>query len=163
MAEMVIPSDLFVNGHLRALTVTLPNSSVSNASVASGANVDAAKLQHQHRAGHSQPNTTATTETRAVHYAYGAGTIVAFHAGSIAANIGAATVTVDLRKNGTTVLSSVVTLDSGNTARVSEAGTVSVTSYAAGDLLEVVITATAGGGTLATGVYCYATLNENPS
>jgi hypothetical protein len=71
-------------------------------------------------------------------------------------------VTVDLRKNGTTVLSAVITLNNANTARVAVAGALSVTTLVAGDVLEVV-TATAGGGTLATGVFAIVTVNEMPS
>lgn len=163
MPETVLGTDLFVNGHLRARTATLPDNSVTNASVPSGAAIDAAKLQHQHRPGFGQPNTTATTETRAVHAAHGAGTIVAFYAGSVVANVGAATVTANLLKNGVTVLTGVVTLDSGNAAFVPEAGTLSVTSYVAGDVFTIALIATAGGGTLATGAYAFAVLNENPS
>jgi hypothetical protein len=81
------------------------------------------------------------------------GTLLSFKAGSIVANIGAATVTLDLKKNGVTALSAVITLNNANTARVAVSGTLSVTTLAAGDVLEVVATATAGGGTLATGVF----------
>jgi hypothetical protein len=41
------------------------------------------------------------------------------------------------------------------------AGTVTTATLAAGDLLEVVITATAGGGTLATGVFCQVVTDES--
>lgn len=164
MPETVIPTDLFVNGRIRATSMTVPTSTITDASVQSGAAIDAAKLQHQHRAPYNQPNTTATAETRVIYRCYGTtATLLAFHAGSIVANAGAATITVDLRKNGTTVLSGVITLDNTNTARVAEAGSVSVTALVAGDVLEVVTTATAGGGTIGTGLFAFATINEMPS
>lgn len=163
MPETVFQGDLFVNGNLRAISAQLPTSAVTNASVVAGAGIDATKLQHQHNKTFSQPNTAATTETKVIHVAYGAGTVIAFRAGSIAIAVGGATVTLDLKKNGTTVLSAVITLDTGNVARVAEAGTVSVTAYAAGDVFEVVATATAGGGTLPTGLFAHAVFNENPS
>jgi hypothetical protein len=46
-----------------------------------------------------------------VHRARNVGTVVAFVAGAVVPNVGAATVTVNLLKNGTTVLSAVVTLN----------------------------------------------------
>jgi hypothetical protein len=136
--------------------------SVGNTSIAALAGIDAAKLEHRHQRTYAQPNTAATTETRALHVCYGAtGTILAFRAGSIAKAVGDSTVTVDLRKNGSTVLSAVIQLDSGNTNRVVEAGTVNTAGIVAGDLLEVVITATIGTGTLPTGVYCQVVLDED--
>jgi hypothetical protein len=73
-------------------------------------------------------------------------------------------VTVDLKKNGVSILTSVITLDSGNTNRVVEAGTISGDgTLAAGDWLEVTIAISAGTGTLATGVYAELILNEDAS
>ena len=46
-------------------------------------------------------------------------------------------------------------------AYVVEAGTISSGALATGDLLEVVIAVSAGTGTLATGVYAQAIINED--
>lgn len=156
-----IEDDLHVGGNLSADAMSIPSSTIDDDDVKSTAAIQQGKLDHQHRIPYSQPNTTATTETRVLYRCFGAsGTILGFHAGSIAANIGAATVTLDLKKNGTTVLSSVITLNNANTARVAVAGTLSVTTLVAGDVLEVVVTATAGGGTLATGLFAAVTVGE---
>lgn len=160
MALNTIAGDLRVQGTLQVTTFIPPNASIGDGAVTSADPIMAEKVQHQYCPTFAQPNTTATSETRVIHVARGAGTIEAFDAGSIAACVGAATVTVNLKKNGTTVLSAVITLDSGNTTRVIEAGTVSVMSIAAGDVLEVVTVATAGGGTLATGVFARAVIRE---
>lgn len=122
----------------------------------------AASVVQRYRQSYSQANATATTETRVIHVARGAtGTVKSFRAGSIVANIGAATVTIDLKKNNVSVLSAVITLDSGNTARVPEAGTITSAAYSVDDWFEIVITATAGGGTLATGLYVEAEFEED--
>jgi len=42
-----------------------------------------------------------------------------------------------------------------------EAGTLSVTSVVAGDLLEAVVTVSAGTGTLGTGLYGYVEVDED--
>lgn len=158
----IIEGAVHINGALSAKSFTPPAGSIANASIAANAGIDATKLGHQHRANFSQPNTAATTETRVIYTVYGAtATLVAFKAGSIAPATGNATVTLDLRKNGATVLTAVVTLNSSNAARVVVAGVLASTSLAQGDVIEVVITATAGTGTLPTGVFGYAEVRED--
>lgn len=164
MSLSTIEGDLRVRGTLQADYFTPPAASVGDDQVSSASPISADKLKHQYLPTYSQPNTTATTETRVIHVARAAGTIEGFRAGSIDPCSGAATITFDLRKNGTTVLSSVITLDNANTARVIEAGTLSGSpTVVAGDVLEVVITATAGGGTLGTGAFCQAIVREGAS
>lgn len=161
MSLQKIPNDVLITGSLTVQGgVDFAAGSVGDSQIAATAGIQATKLTHDHIRSHSQPNTTATTETRGIYVARNAGTVVELSAGSIVANIGAATVTVDLKKNGVTILSGVVTLDNANTARVVEMGTISGASYAAADFFETVITATAGGGTLATGVYVQALFRE---
>lgn len=159
-----IEGALRVRGQLFADSMSLPANSVGDLEVNPSSPITADKLEHQYLPGWAQPNTTATAETRAIHVARGPGTIEGFRAGSIAKNVGDSTVTVDLRKNGTTVLSAVITLDSGNTNRVVEAGALSGSpTVVAGDVLEVVIAISAGTGTLATGVFCQAVVREQGS
>ncbi len=159
-----IDGDVIVRG---ALTITgetsMRTASVDNDAVTSDADIDASKLEHQHRQVYAQESdTTSVTETRVVHVVDGAaGTINAFKAGSVTVCSGAATIVVDLLKNGVSVLSAGITLDTGNSIRVVEAGTISSASVAAGDVLEVDVTATAGGGTLGKGVFAYVDLYED--
>jgi hypothetical protein len=149
---------------LTAQTVTPSDGSVVNASVANSAGILATKLQQQYTKLYAQASaTTASTITIPIHLVRGATcTLDSIKAGSVVANVGAATVTIDLKKNGTTVLSAVITLDNANTARVPEAGTITTAGGVADDLYELVITATAGGGTLATGLFVQVVINEDP-
>lgn len=151
-----------VAGTLSAEDFTPPDGCIDNAAIEAATGIDATKLEHQFALTYAQANAAAADETRVIHCAYGAtGTIVSFEAGSIAACVGDSTVTVDLKKNGTTVLSAVITLDSTNTARVAEAATISTASYVDGDVLEVIVDATIGTGTLATGLFATAILRED--
>lgn len=162
MAQSRHEGDFYVAGALTCKTFTPPAGSVTNTSVKADAGIESTKLQHRFQQVVAQPNTAAADETRVAHVVYGAsGTIVAFSAGSLAKAVGDATCTVDLKKNGTSVLSAPITLDSGNTNRVAEAGTVTSTSLVAGDVLEVVIDGTIGTGTLPTGVFAQVTLTES--
>ncbi len=92
-----IEGDVYHAGTETFKAIVLPTGAgapVSNTNIAAGAAIATAKQVHKHRKGYGQPNTTATTETRGIHVCFGAtGTVVAFKAGSIVANIGAATVT----------------------------------------------------------------------
>jgi len=140
----------------------LPDESIGDDHVEAGAGIQQSKLEHQHRASYGQPNTTATTETVVLFVARAGGTVLQFVGGMVGANVGAATVTFDLKKNGTTVLTGVVTLDSADAAYATVAGTLVATpTYVAGDVFTVVITATAGGGTLGTGAFCSMTSKED--
>jgi hypothetical protein len=142
-------------------TVVLPNTSVATANIAA-AGLATSALKHQYAARLNQPNTAATAETRAVHEVVGAtATALRFAAGSVAIAVGAATVTVDVKKNGTSILSAPITLDNANTAYVAEEGTISTPGAVAGDVYTIVTTATAGGGTLPTGVFATLTLDED--
>lgn len=162
----VIQGDMVVEGNFFAGTMNVPAGAVDNASVASGTPgnfIDPSKLESRIGRFYAQPNTTATTETRAIHYTVGAtGSLIAFQAGSIAKAVGAATVTVDLKKNGASVLSALVTLDSTSTSRAAISATIATAGFVVGDEFEIVITATAGGGTLPTGVFVNLLLNEDP-
>lgn len=143
-------------------TITLPGSTVGNSQILAGAGIEAEKLEHHHSITENQPNSAATTETRVIHSVYGAtGDVLAFEAGSIVAATGNATVTLDLKKNGTTILTGVVTLDSGNTAYIVEAGSIDTAPVVDGDVLEVVIVATIGTGALPTGLFYNLRLNED--
>jgi hypothetical protein len=142
---------------------TITPGTVVNADLADAAAITATKLQHQYSPVFAQANSDAESDTgRVLHVVKGAtGTIVAFRAGSIVAATGNATVTIDLKNNGTSVLSGVITLDSNNTAYVVEEGTIAIPAVAAGDVLTLVIVATAGTGTLPTGLFAQAVIRED--
>ena len=159
-AVSTIQGDAHFTGTVTAGGLTPSAGTVTNTSVSATAAIAATKLEHQFALSYTQ-NGTAASATIPLHVAYGAGTIVSIKAASIAAAVGAATVTVDLKKGGTTCLPGVITLDSGNTARTSEAGSLTVTTYSADNFLELVIVATAGGGTLPTGLIVTVILREN--
>lgn len=155
MTAVTFDTDLVVRGTLMPSAIVMPaNAITTSTQVQAGANINADKLEQRLFPSWSQPNSAATTETRPLFVAKRAGTVNSVIAGSIAAAIGNSTVTLDVKKNGTTILSAVITLDSSNTARITEAGTISgVGTFVAGDWFEVVIVATVGSGTLPFGVF----------
>jgi len=170
MAQTVLPSDLYVAGALTSQTFSPPAGSISDAAVAApsppSAAVKATKLQQQYEPTYKQASaTTAVSDQQVLHVVRGTtATIIDYEAGCVVANIGAATVTVDLLVNGTTVLSSTISLSSSQTAyQVVTAAGFTSTAMVAGNVLETKITATAGGGTLGKGVFVSLRLREDPS
>lgn len=137
---------------------------VENEHVAENASIDYKKLLHQHRKIYAQESaTTAAVESRVIHVTHGlTGTALAFKAGSVVANIGNSTISVDLKKNGSSILSAPISLTSSNTARQLVSGTISSPGLVVGDVLEVSIAVSAGSGTLGKGVFCYLDLSEKP-
>lgn len=126
------------------------------------ASVETSKLQHRnHKCYAQEAATTAADESRVIHTVYGTtGTIKSFKGGCVVANIGDSTVTFDLKKNGTTVLSGVVTLNSTHSAYQVVAGSISSASVAASDVLSVTIDATVGTGTLGKGAFAELVIDE---
>jgi len=122
-------------------TVTLPDSTVTNAKVSASAAIAATKLEHQTSKTYAQPSDqTAAFDSQVIHTVYGStGTIVAFEVGAVVACTSTSTVDVDLHKNGTSILSSPVEIDSADTAYTLVSGTVSTSTLADGDVLEVIV------------------------
>lgn len=162
LANQII-GDLNVRGNISSQTLTIPNVTVTDAMVAAAADIAATKLEHQYEKEYAQESATAAAdESRVIHVVHGTtATLISFKVGSVAVAVGNSTVTVDLKKNGTTMLTGVITLDTANTVRVVEEASLSVTAMVAGDVLEVVIDATIGTGTLPKGVFCEAVIRED--
>ena len=148
----VINDDVHINGHLTSKTAAIPAGTVTNAMVNGSAAIACAKIQKPRLLEYGTTGTAASA-TVPIYVCKGAtATVQSIRAGSIAIAVGGATVTIDLKKNGSSILTGVITLDTSNTARLLEAGTVSSPGLVDGDWLELVIVATAGGGTIPTGL-----------
>jgi hypothetical protein len=162
MAQTIIPNDTVVNGILSCRQVVPSETCITNAHVRSDAAIAATKLDHQHQPVFAQNHGSAASAQRQVmHVARGAGTIVNFRAGVSVACIGDSTITVNLYKNGSTVLTGAIVLDNGNAAFAKEdAPGFTSTTIAAGDVFEAVIAVSAGTGTLGQGLFCELTVRE---
>lgn len=157
-----VDGPLQVNGPLTCKSFNCPAGALQAAAVNDGAQIEATKLVHQHHREYAQPNTAATAATVTLHVARHAGQVAELVAGSIAKAVGDSTVTFDLKKNNVSILSSTLVLDNANTNRVAEAATLNPASidYVAGDWFELVVTVSAGTGTLPTGIAANVVFNE---
>ncbi len=144
--------------------MTLPVNAVTDVTVIAAANVAASKLEHQYEPCYSQePATTGAVDAKVIHIVKGAtGTLIDFRVGAYVAAIGAATTTWDLKKNGTTILTGTISLTSATAAFAKlQPGGYTSTSLVTGDVLTVHITAaTAGGGTIAKGLFAQLVVRE---
>ena len=139
----------------------LPDGCIDADHVEAGAGIEASKLDHQHRANYSQESATVAASGAWVrHTAKGAGTLQEFKCGVVVACIGDSTITVDLLKNGVSILTAAVVLDNGDAAYAKVAGTIDTATFVTGDVFEVKITATVGTGTLGKGVFAYVDIDE---
>lgn len=165
MATSNFDGSLHVAGTLTAHTLVVPSSTITNAMVANSAELDATKLEHQYQIVYAQEYATnATAARRLVHVGYGAaGTIVAFKVGAGVAATGNADADVNLLKNGTSVLASgtAVNLTSATSAYATVSASVTTTTIAAGDVLEITAAVDAGTGALATGLFAVIVLRED--
>jgi hypothetical protein len=147
---------LTVNGRLTCDELLIPDGTVTDAMVNQAAAIAATKLEHQHEINFSQAHgTAATAERRVIHTVYGGdASLVSISAGVTVACSGVgATITVDVYLNGTTVLSAPISIDRFTATYTPTYGAFTETAAEADDVLEVVVTASAGAGTLGQGLF----------
>ncbi len=159
---------LHIAGTLSSQYFVPPAQCIDNAAIkvrSAGTPIDAAKVDHQHREvyanGVGKSTTVSVSETAVVHVAKANGTLKRFSAGAVTPATGNSTVTVDLKKNGITVLTAVISLSVAQTARQVVSATVLTTAYLAGDVFEVTTVTTVGTGTLPAGLFAYADFYES--
>jgi len=158
-----IEGDAYHAGTETFRTIVLPSSCILDANVAAGAAIATSKMLHRHF-WHFHQDGSAASITIPVHEVHGAtGSIVALKCGSVVVAIGAATVTIDLLKNGVSILTAALVLDSSNTIRVLEAAAIATAALVDGNWLDLQITAAAGGGTLPTDMLYELIWDEDPS
>ena len=171
----VIQGDMFVNGNFQANSQTLPDASVTDIKVKQPTGggtsmgtdfIDKDKVQQLFSRTLSQAHGfAASTERKPIHIARGPGIVEQVTAQVMVACIGAATIDILLKKNGSTnVLSATLTIDNGDVAFDKVLGTIDpgADNYVDGDVFDLTVTATAGGGTLGQGLLVQVVFREDP-
>lgn len=171
VAQIVTPTvfsgPVVVTGNLSSSTFSAPAGCISDAAVvvpSAGANgINTTKLNHRQHVRYSQAEgTSIVTETRIVWLTNGTqASFISARAIEKTATSGGDTVTVDIRKNGTSILSGATPISVTGTSVV--IGTITTTSSTVGDYVEVVVTATHTSGTLGQGLYVDLIVDESPT
>lgn len=159
MATRIEGDQHFANNVVIAGTLTAPAGSITNNNILASAGIVTSKLDHLFIMPYFKVGTVAT-ETAGIYVARKAGTVKSVEAFMIGANASGATVTVNVLKNGTTILSANASFSDSDAARAVKTGTISSAAYVDGDVFEVVVTATAGGGTVGTGLHVGVEFDE---
>lgn len=116
-----------------------PNT-VNNASIPANADIDVVKMRHRFRQMYGQAFASAPTAGRfPLHLAGGAGVLEEFKVRLGGAVGGSTTVTFDLYKNGSTILTAPVTIVTAD-GTAFKSGAFSSASYSSGDMFELNLT-----------------------
>lgn len=141
--------------------LTLDDGTIVDSYISNSTKIDADKMQHCYHRGTGFAlaiGGTPATREEIVFTATQAGTIRSFNA--LCNDTGtAASVTFDLKKNGTTMLSSVITITNATTDKATQSATLSVTTFAAGDILSIALTVSTSTGMV--GPYAWVCIEEN--
>lgn len=143
-------------------TITYPNGEIVNEHISSSAAIDSDKLQHLHKAGTCFALAIAATPVAREEIVYvceaSAAVVRGFHA--LLNDTGTSTsVTFDLKKNGTTILSGVVTIAHTDADKTVKDGSFASTALVAGDILSIQLAVSSSTG--AQGPYAWAEIDEN--
>lgn len=141
-----IPCDVAVAGQLSAQSMILPASIVADANVSSVAAIQVTKTRHLLVIGSDTGVDLAGTfaaKSKIIFVASGAVTVRAFKAMLNAATT-TGTAAFDLKLNGTTMLSGVVSFTSADSSGDVKTGTLASTALVAGDILSIETTLAAG-------------------
>lgn len=159
------PGGITVQGPARFLsTVALPDNCIGDGQVSPNDPLDCDKVRHQYAGSLVQAHgTAAVAERRIVRVVQGDGEIVSVNTVPVVAATGDSKVTIDVKLNGTTVLTGTYLIDSGDAAYDLVPGTlVASPDIVAGDVIEVIQTVSAGTGTLPQGLATVVETREDP-
>jgi hypothetical protein len=164
--RLSLDGDLVVQGLASFAAVAMPADSIGNNEIGTDDPVEAEKMRHRHNPAWRRPfSETAATYREVVHVAYGDGVLKSFQIGAGVVAAGDSTATVNLFKNGVTVLSGVPLITSTEVVRELVVGTInpSLAAYVAEDVFEVSMTVSAGTGTLPKGMFALMVFDEEVS
>lgn len=141
--------------------ITLDSGQVLDTHIGSSAAIDADKMQHVYKGFTNfglEYNAAPAAKVFVAGVATQTGTIRGFHCGCYDTGT-SSSITFDLKKNGTTCLSAVVTVTNAETDRVTYDGTLTVTTLAADDVLTIHLATSSTTGM--TGPYAWVDWEEN--
>jgi hypothetical protein len=142
-------------------TITFETSDISNDAISATTLLDNDKLQHLYKASTNFDlaiGATPVARHEIVYTADKTGTIRNFNC--LCNDTGtAASVTFDLKKNGSSVLSSVVTVTNATSDRAVVAGTITTSTIAIGDVISIELAVSSSTGM--QGPFAWAVIEEN--
>ncbi len=159
----VFPGDVRASGNIIGQGLFIEDPTITDAMISPVAAIDADKQEHYYEKQYSQLATAnAATDRQVLHVVRGSsGSVVELAIGARTAGTGTSTVTVDLKKNGTTILTGSASLTSATAAFALLLASIATATLATGDVLELHITAvSAGSGALPIGLFAQLRVRE---
>jgi len=141
--------------------LTLDAGSIVDQHISPSTAIDADKMQHVYSAGTGFGfviGGTPTAREEIVYVAKQAGTIRGFHC-LLNVDGSSTSITFDLKKNGSSILTGVVTITDSTGNRAVQDGTLSSTTLAADDVLSIAMAVSSSTG--AQGPYAWVDIEEN--
>jgi hypothetical protein len=142
---MIIDDNLVVRGTIKARRIAILPTSVGDENVPPLNYVDVDKQEHRYAVAHANGTSaaTVTNELIPIHQANAPGIVVGFYATIKTAGSSSSDAIVDLLKNGSSILSTTISVPYNATPFVSLEGTIdtALDDYENGDVFEIQITA----------------------
>lgn len=154
-------TDIYVRGRLRCDQLDVPNDSITNENFDANNPLEAVKQEHQYRVNVRQNHGGAVVARReTVHVAYSDGDVVGVRMQVSVAAIGDSEVTIDVLKNGVSILTAPKVIDNALTAYTTDVAGIASAPYVEDDNFEIQVTVAAGTGTLPQGLFVELVLRE---
>lgn len=155
---IVIPNgiDFHIGGNvIIAGSFALPDGSITDSKIQAGANLSAVNLEHQYEPVIELSNhaTSVVAQRVPAFKAKSVGSVIGFSVDCSVPPAAAGSCTIDLKKNGASILTAPITLNDTAVANTSVAGVISSAPLVAGDRLDVEVAGVTG--TTAKGVAAY--------
>ncbi len=164
MSLSQIFGDFYFPGSVTFASLVVPANAVTNTSIVAAAGLSASKLEHQYEKtlALSVHATSVAVIREGIHRVKGAtATLIQFGVYASVAATSSGSATIDLLKNGTTILSATITLDAGTAAyTLKEPSGFTSTALVTTDCLEVNVSAVSG-SVVAKGVCAYLVIRED--
>lgn len=158
-----IAGNLYVAGQLTADSINLPDSIVGNQQISAADPIESDKQRHLFAKVYSQEDATSVFDViTCVHVALVAGEVAQFQAGFRVPSVGDSVVTVDLKKNGVSILSDIIDIDSSIASYTQVVAGINpvMKAYNVGDVFEMVVVCTDGTGTPGEGLFAQVAFDE---
>ncbi len=158
-----VDGDLHIQGTLSSKLANFPANSVGNKQVSADAALASTKLIQRLRKNWFQGGTVVDDVVGVAIISGATGTVVAVQAClTEVACVGAAVIDLDLLKNGSTILSATFQIDSADALYAVLVGTINTPGLVVGDVLEIDVNETTGGGTQGSGILIEVVYDEDP-
>lgn len=156
-------NDKVFNGQcIFAKAPSMPSGSFGNSQINVNDPIAPSNLIEMLPITHAQAYGVAVVSERVAKYvARNKGTVLGFRALLVLPCTVDDTVTVDVKKNGTTILTAVVTLNNAAVAYQAVVAAIADAPYVANDVFEFIVTATHNTGVIGQGLLCTMIVNES--